>query len=247
MTLIKELTANFESFHTDWTAQAQSNWTTIHPQKSLRESYFRICALNAIKEVLVVPHFSGESVPFFYEAHNDALVSHVNASTGSWRTALQSLRSCIENTLSSIYYRDHPIELALWSEGKFRIGFTELYTYALRHPILSKIDIRITGLDSLKSEYAILSKAVHASATSFRMTDNASSVLLWSTEQPKLGMWSTRERHVVEAICLIIISLHAAGLQGTKQTGLRQILYYAIGSAKRKLLKENLKIVIPTP
>lgn len=146
---------------------------------------------------------------------NDALVSHVSASFGAWRSSLQALRSCLENALCSIYYKDHPVELLLWAQGRYRIGFAELHRYLSEHPSLVKYELHLTGLDIIADEYATLSKAVHASAASFRMTDPASMVLLWSNEPAKIGMWAARERKVLEGLSLLMICMHSERLQGT--------------------------------
>ena len=109
----QEINANYEEFYADWTTQIEKNWNDLKKLPVFLESYRRICALNAIKKILVIPNSRKDSADFFLEAHNDAVVSHVSASFGSWRSSLQSLRSIIENSLCSIYYNDHPVELQL--------------------------------------------------------------------------------------------------------------------------------------
>lgn len=245
--LEKELENNHQAFLADWTAQAQQNWGKLSSQAPFTRSYQLLSCLNAIQHTLVLPKFSVGSAAFFMEAQNDALVSHVNANVGSWRTALQSLRSCIENILCSIYYNDHPVELELWSQGEFRIWFADLHKYMLRHPRISVLDIPVTGLDALKSEYETLSKAVHASAINFRMTDGASKVLLWSTDSARLGAWSTRERHVIEAICSLLVCIFAGDLQGARNPQLRSMLSFATSAQRRKLIKSKLGVTISSP
>ena len=153
--------------------------------------------------------------------------------------ALQSLRSCIENVLCAIYYNDHPIELELWGAGEFIIGFSELMKYMERHPRLSTVDVPLRGLDILKGEYATLSKAVHGSAENFRMTDPASTVLLWSADPVKASMWSTRERMTIEGIVLLLVALHHSLLQGARLTLLRDVLGFALSAARRRQLKNS--------
>ncbi|HLN37482.1 MAG TPA: hypothetical protein VK337_06840, partial [Xanthobacteraceae bacterium] len=150
----------------------------------------------------------------------------------------------IENALCSIYYREHPVELELWSAGKFIIGFLDLIKYAEKHPRLSGLGREITGLAALHAEYATLSKAVHASAVNFRMTDPVSSVLLWSTDPIKAAMWSARERKVIEAISLLIVCLHAPLLQGTQLTPVRNVLRLSISNANRTRLKQRVRVNI---
>jgi hypothetical protein len=152
-----EIDHNFGVFRSDWTGQTQKNWTELQKHKHYVESYRRLSALQAIKTDLVAPSFSPESAAFFFEAHNDALVSHVSGSLGAWRSALQALRSCLENTLAAIYYKDHPIELKLWAAGQFRLSFAALHNYALKHPAFIGINPTLTGLDVIQEEYATLS------------------------------------------------------------------------------------------
>lgn len=242
--LENEIDANHENFFKGWTAQASKNWKSLAKSDTYKESYRRLCALQALKAHIVAHHYSKGSAAFFFEAHNDSLVSHVSASIGSWRTALQALRSCVENVLSAIYYNDHPIELELWQTGKFQISFFDLMRYAEKHPRLSDFNVQLTGLPSLQNEYTTLSKAVHASAANFRMTDSASSVLLWSDDTVKLSMWATRERKVVGDVCLLMICMHSGLLQGTALTPLRTMLHFAISPANRKRLKQSANVNI---
>ncbi|MEP0707545.1 MAG: hypothetical protein ABJL17_13015 [Parvibaculum sp.] len=245
--LEKELEANYQTFRADWISQAAANQVALASSKFYRDSYRRIACLQAMKADLVSGNFSPESAAFFLEAQNDALVSHVSASSGAWRPALQSLRSCIENVLNSIFYNEHPVELLLWKSGRHKMTFTDLHKYFVAHPALSSYPGTLTGLVEIKNEYATLSKAVHASAANFRMTDGAAAILLWSTDASRASMWSTRERKVIQALCLLMCCLNKERLQGTKLTGLRQILYFSIGTQKRAELKKSLKISIQKP
>jgi len=245
--LENELDANQSAFFANWTAQAAANWDKLNGDTAFRLSYRRLSCLHAIKNELIIPHYSAGSAAFFLEAHNDALVSHVAASFGAWRSALHALRSCIENTMCALYYRDHAVELQLWEKGKFRIDFTELLEYLRGHPILSALDENITGLGALKSEYAVLSKAVHGSAVNFRMTDSVSSVLLWSTDRVKLGMWSTREKRVFEALSMLLVCIHSDSLHGAQRSALRSMLYFAIRPGRRVAIQRAVHVSIPVP
>ena len=243
---VGEIDANFEKFFANWTGKAAENWTALHQSDKYKESYRRLSALQALKAELVVPAVSPGSAAFFLEAHNDALSSHVNASMGAWRSALQNLRSTLENSLAAFYFMDHPVELKLWERGKYRPAFSELYNYAKDHPILEEVSPQISGLDLFKSEYGTLSKAVHGSATNFRMTDDASEILLWNVEPARVGAWADREKHVVLAVCLLTVSLFRSELTGTKKPGLRSVLSLAIPNSKRQAIKEALKVTIPS-
>ncbi len=243
--LQNEIDANHAAFFKHWTAQAAKNWRVLGKSDIYKSSYRRLCAVQALKTYLVTPHYSPGSAAFFFEAHNDTLVSHVSASIGAWRSALQALRSCEENTLNAIYYNDHPIEFELWQAGKFVIGFSDLLRYAEKHPRLARFGLQLTGLSTLHSEYAILSKAVHASAANFRMTDAVSNVLLWNADPIKLSMWATREKKVIESVSLLMVCLHSGLLQGTAHTPLRNVLNFSISSGSRKRLKQAAGVNIP--
>jgi hypothetical protein len=248
MTLLeKEIETSYYAFQAEWTAQATQNWQELKGRKEYTNSYSRICCFHAWRNEITIPSFGSSSGGFLLEAHNDLLVSHVNASFGAWRSALKALRSLLENTLCGLYYKDHPVELELWLSGKFRISFSDLYNYFIKHPSLAGISRNLIGLDVVSQEYSTLSKAVHASTIDFRMTDRASTVLLWSQQKSKCSMWQSREKRVVESVCLLMICLFKDELQGTKKTALREMLYFALSPSKRALVKGELHITIPPP
>lgn len=242
-----EIDANQRAFFDDWTAQAQKNWATLKGDVAFVLSYRRLVSMQALKTFIVLRRYSNGSILFFTEAHNDALVSHVNASIGAWRPALQALRSCIENVLNAIYYTDHPVELELWSAGKHRMTFAELIRYMEGHPRLAGLSARVTGIQYLKAEYGTLSKAVHGSAARFRMTDKAATVLLWSADPIKASMWSAREEKVLEAICLLLICLHRDQLQGASLASVRDVLGYCVSNSSRALLRKTVTVNVPAP
>lgn len=242
-----ELDQNSKTFHQQWTSQIANNWKLLHATSNVYgDSYRRLSSLNALRIYLIEKKLNEDSAAFFLEAHNDALVSHVNASFGAWRAALQSLRSCLENVLSALYYKDHPIELTQWKAGAHRIGFSELLSYMERHPSLTGVDKSLTGLEVITQEYSTLSRAVHGSAETFRMTDQINKIMLWSTESAKAGMWQTRERHVLGNVCLLVVSMYRDEFSGMKLQNVRDTLYYVIPSAARSKLKA-LSISISKP
>lgn len=242
-----EIIANYEAFSADLPAQLIANFESFKDNRKLIESYARIASLNAIKVDLVEPIFSGGAAQFFFEAHNDALLSHVNASMGSWRPALQSLRSFLENTLAAIYYNDHPVELIKWENGDFRISPKELREYICEHPslapIMSELDLRAI----LESEYATLSKAVHGSNSLFRMTSSDGKTNIATASLPELGKWASREREVVNLCVVILVAIFKDQLDGAKLPILRKALGISLLSKSRAALKSNLGITIQAP
>lgn len=242
-----ETESNRSKFNTDWTTEIQKNWTTLASNKVFSESYRRIAALNAIRSHIVDKKMAPESAAFFLEAQNDALVSHVNASYGAWRSSLQSLRSCLENSMCALYYKDHPVELQRWINRDFRISFSELIAYFSKHPALKSVDANLTGLEILEGEYSTLSLAVHGSAKAFRMTGKSAEVLLWSSDAASAGMWAARERLTLQGICLLIVALFRDDLEGMKLPAVREALYYVLPQTKRDILKTKLHITISKP
>lgn len=242
--LLSEIDENQNAFAKKWLSEVNSNTKSLSEEAVLKQNYRRLTAVQAIRTSLIEKKFDKDAAIFFSEAQNDLLTSHVMASFGAWRPALQSLRSGIENTLNTLYYNDHIIELQLWSKGNFRLGFSELISYFGRHPINDSVDHETMGLDTLKDEYATLSKAVHASSQNFRMTDSVDKILLWSDDKSKLGMWNSRSKKVIEACCLLTICLNKDSISGTSLPHVRSNLNFAISKAKRKKLK-SIHVHIP--
>lgn len=244
MTLLAESEENYKKFYAAWTAEAQKNWVLINASDRLLLSYRRIAAFQGMKADLVGPLYTAHGMGFLNEAHNDLLVSHVSASMGAWRLALQSLRSFIENSLCAIYYNDHPVEHRNWERGKKKIGFSELVTYFEGHPDLAETPAALNGITIIKGEYKTLSIAVHASAKDFRMTDDVSHVLLWSTAKERINKWSSREGACLVGVALLFISLHKELLTGTKLTGVRSSLSFILAANARSKLKSEYKITV---
>jgi hypothetical protein len=244
MTLVTEIKQNFETFFADWTKQAPVNWKALQGNKVFEESYRRLCCVIAVRMELLEPKVSKSAYAFALEANNDALTSHVLASIGAWRPSLQALRSYIENMLCCLFYMDHPVELALWSQGKNRPTFSDLHSYFVAHPSLSGIGLAVSGLEQMKKEYSDLSKAVHGSAASFRMTDGAGKILLWDATIPRASQWSTRERKTIESVTLLITYLFSQELQGARLPKVRELLSFAISKNLAQELKKRAKITI---
>lgn len=230
-----ELAANFEQFTNRWPEEMERAFSELsehddHGDKFLR-SYKRIVSINAWRSLIIQSTDSEGPVNFFVEAHNDAVSSHVFARLGSWRTALKSLRSCIENVLFCEFYKDHPVEFRKWKKSEHRITFQKLLKYFQTHPEIKELPNHLSGLPRLNSEYATLSQAVHSSAPSFRMTEGEEETRLWSTDRAKLGAWHTRERISLTGINLLLCALYREELQGAAQQGLRRAVSLTLSSS----------------
>jgi hypothetical protein len=245
VSLTKEFRTNYAAFAARW----KQTQTTVaaslleYQPDPFFESYKRIVSLQAWRSELLEHELSGDALPFFLEAQNDALISHVLAHSGMWRPALQALRSCIENTLLALYYKDHPVELRLWEQQ--RLAFAQLHAYFSNHPDKPSA-ATVTGLERIAAEYATLSRAVHASARSFRMAagDN---VRLFVGDQASLGAWKTREVYTISSLNIVLLWMFRDHLTGTRVTNLRRVVAFTLSASQRAEVKQHLRIVLPAP
>ncbi|MGF1707460.1 hypothetical protein [Enterovibrio baiacu] len=241
---LQEVDQNFDSFFNEVEANISSVIADNNAYKDkFKESYRRLVSYQAWKSEILEKIACDESLQFFTEAQNDGLMSHALARQGSWRVALMSLRSCIENTVFGLYYLEHPVELKLWAKNKHKLGFTETITYLAKHP--SFIDINepsILGIEALKNEYATLSKAVHGSSKLFRMTKTGSIEGLNITSMPDFGGWQSRERAVLNALNLLLTTFFKEDLVGSANANLRKAVSIAVSSDKFVKIKEHYRI-----
>lgn len=242
-TLIDETKANFESFVPKWQAELSTVSGKLKACSDVfLKSYRRIVSLQAWRAILLEPKISKDSLAFFVEAQNDALTSHVFGQLGSWRTALSALRSCIDNTMSCLFYMDHPVELQLWHLHQHRLSMTELREYVKRHPLVRGIPSQIAGVDGLVREYGLLSSAVHGSAVSFRMTRSGDVPKLWGSSKASLGAWSTREGHTLMLLNLILTTLFREDLKGSKLPNLRKAISLVVPPSKHASIRSHLGV-----
>src|ERR1700722_1274053 len=241
--LKEEIEIRYKDFSKKWMTELQSVITQLAGSDHVFfESYLRLVSLNMWRSDLLNQIMSPKSIAFFLEGQNDALVSHVFARMGAWRSASKSLRSCLENTAFAMYFKDHPIELTLWEQGSYKPGFSSTIEYLSRHPALQGVPKELTGLETFDREYSTLSKAVHGSS-SFNMTSGTAGTSLWTASTPSLGKWRSRETQVVLAINLLLMAMFRDELQGTKRAQLRKAISFAVPNAKHVAVKSALRIV----
>jgi hypothetical protein len=241
-----ELKANFEDFTKQWQEEleAVAKKHAAH-DKIFEASYVRVALVQSWRTV-VEGRMDDDCAAFFFEAQNDLLVSHCLARCGSFRQALKALRGCIENVLNALYYMDHPIEMKKWLVGEHRLGFTDLYTYFVGHPAVEQAALEKSGLPDINNQYAILSRAVHASAKQFRMTTDLTDTKLWVNDPIAVNKWASNERIVVNALSLLLLSLFANELEGAKNLQLRSMLSLTIPGKNHAGIKKRFGVTLPS-
>lgn len=243
MTQAAEIAENFTRFSGQWFADLQGSRAALHGSGQFSLSYARMAAFNGLREG-VLAGCGGDCAAFFLEAQNDLLTAHILASLGVWRASLQSLRSFLENALSGLYFSDHPVELRLWLAGKLKLGFSDLLTYFNKHPDVSSVAPSVTGVSTLATEYATLSKAVHSSAVNMRMTGDGS-VQISSSDGNRLGPWSSRHTAAVRGVTLLVLTLRKDQLTGTRLLAVRSVLGAILTNSNRSQVRSSLGITIP--
>ena len=243
-----EIQTNFGRFTTNWRGKQATVATALDAEDTkFEESYVRLVSLQAWRSELFERVIPADALAFFLEAQNDAVLSHVLARMGSWRLALKSLRSLIENTYQCLYYMDHPVELSLWQAGHHRMGRAVLQGYLEAHPQVRGMDANVTGITTLSAEYETLSKAVHASAKGFRMTADLDSTKLFGSEAASLGQWQTRERKVLAGVNQLLLTVFRDELQGSKAPNLRKAISFAIPVAQHAGIKSAHRVILFQP
>lgn len=239
-----ELDANFAAFEVRWKDQWATAEAAMSGEPSFARAFRRLVAMQAWRSELLEERLSSGSLQFALEGQNDLLVAYLFARCGQWRSALQSQRAAIENYLNCLYFMDHPVELQLWSNGQFKSQFSELFTYFRKHPKNNTRDMRFSGLDIIKTEYAILSKAVHGSAEAFRMSSEAGPNF-FSNDSTLLMKWEHRNRQVIRGLCLLMLSLFRDDLVATRKRNLRDSISLAFRSGDKSWIKREFNVTVP--
>lgn len=184
------------------------------------------------------------SLQFALEGQNDLLIAYILARSGQWRSALQSQRAAIENYMNCLYFMDHPVELELWGDQKYKTSFTDLVSYFAKHPKNNGREHRMFGLDVIKSEYSTLSKAVHGSAKVFRMA-SSEGPNFFANDKALLSKWDHRNRQVIRGLNLLLISMFSDELGSTKKRNLRKSIALALRKGDKDWLKKEFAVTIP--
>lgn len=240
MNLVDEVDRNFSRFSSKWRQNLGEAQDQLEPfEEKFKQSYRRIASIQSWRVNILEPHFSGDALGFFEEAQNDLLSGHILACSGGWRYALKSLRSFVENSLSFLYFKDHPVELERWQAGKFRMGFSDLESYLNAHPRLHGFKAELVGLNSIKREYGTLSRAVHASGRDFRMTREGEVNRVFLGDSIRLGKWATREAETVSAVNALYLFFFRDFLKGASERNHRKTVGLTVPEAKARQIKQK--------
>jgi hypothetical protein len=246
-TLEAEIAGNFGRFCAAYKGKAQETADALAKHNgAYLDSYRRLVSIQAWRAELLESLLSPGSLAFFLEAQNDAITSHVLAAYGGWRSSLKALRSCIENVCFAMYYKDHPVELQLWDRGKHRLAYSELAAYFEVHPAFDGIG-SASPLAQLGHEYSTLSRAVHGTGKTFRMSNEQDGVQFWTADVARLGMWGTRESHVISALNTLLLILFREHLQGGKLPNLRKAISLAIPQSRHAGIKAAFEVTLFKP
>lgn len=239
-----ELDANFTAFEARWLAQWTAAEHAFKGDEQYKLAFRRLVSMQAWRSEILEERMSQGAGQFVLEGQNDLLIAYICARTGQWRAALQAQRAALESYFNALYFMDHPVELELWSRGKFKTRFSENLSYLEGHPLLLGLNSRLTGLEILKQEYATLSMAVHGSAKSFRMTKD-SGPKYFVVDGASKGQWVTRNKLIMRGLNLLLLSLFRDSLSATKKRNLRKSVSFSLRAKDKCWIKEAFGVTIP--
>jgi len=171
----------------------------------------------------------------------------MHAGDGVWRSSLQSLRSFVENATGALFYQEHSVEAKMFALGSHRLSWTETKAYFDAYPREAKLSLDRMMIDSLGREYAELSRAVHGSSESYRMTASQAFPKLCSSDTSLVGKWSARANACARAIHLLYCRQLAADLVGARLPALREDVGRVLSDKDRATVLAELAVVLPEP
>lgn len=236
----KEIDVRCTKFQAELEERLQGSVAASKNSIIVGESYKRIISYGALY-FGINQHCSKESLIFFKEAHNDMLTGHILAQLGSYRSALVALRSTIESVFHFLYYKDHPVEMALWLAQKHRMKFTALFEYENAKTTLFGQRIQHC-CTTITKEYAELSSAVHGSASSFQMTSKDGFPNAIGYDSRKFSMWNTCARNIHNPLVELILHNFQACFEGTKLAHQREVITLSLSDATAKAINDSTKI-----
>lgn len=237
---------SLSQFWLDTDAEQAAASASIRADSRIAAHYAHATAFESWRRSILDPGL-GEGLPFWIEAQNDFLLSLVHGGKGGWRSALQALRSFVENAVCAVYFSEHPVEARRFDAGDFRLSWTEGKEYLRSYPGAKDTDFRRKLVDSLADEYKQLSAAVHGSAESFRMTAGQQYPRLCDSTPALLGAWQARVGKSARAVHLLFLQHFAAQLTGARLPALREDVAKVLGPRDRATVKRELGVVLTPP
>ncbi len=241
-----DISASFTRFRGNWLQDFGTVTAGLYADKASRDkladSYRRMVSIHSWRVTVLAERCPGDVGGFFKEAQNDFLMSHVFASAGAVRPALQTLRSGLEDIATGLYYAEHPVEFERWNRGKHRLTVSELFSYFRTHPRLEDRPASVCPLGNLESEYSSLSRAVHGSAVNFRMTGDSDGNIVWKGDKVALSKWNTRHTQVLRGCNLLLLNLFSEELEGTKRRDLRRLIGQCLTATQANAVRQTLSI-----
>ena len=134
------------------------------------------------------------------------------------------------------------MELQLWENGKHSLPISSFVAYMANHPSTVDLPDSVTGISLVSSEYSTLSRAVHASAKSFRMTDDKPFPALLRPDKVPLGKWTTREKRVVLLLNLLLMCVYRQELQGSQLRDLRKSISLVVPASRYAVIQSAIGV-----
>lgn len=231
------------AFWTRTDADQLTSSAAIRVDARIAPPYAHALALESWRRNLL-DNALGSGLDLWYEAQNDFLLCLVHAGRGVWRSSLQALRSFVENSTSAVFFSEHPVEARRFESGDFRLTWSESKKYFASYPYSTPAAFRDPLWRSLDHEYAELSKAVHGSTRSFRMTAANAFPVLSSSDPALIGAWKTRVNHSARAVHLLLLQHFQDQLVGARLPALREEVARALSAAERTKIRTSLGIVL---
>jgi len=119
------------------------------------------------------------------------------------------------------------------------MGFSELLSLCRAPSEVVAFHNTKTGVQFLHDEYATLSRAVHASAVDFRMTESAAAVCFGTLTRRAPESGHREKLRSSKAFAWFLRLYFSEKLTGTQLSNLRSMLNFAVSASKKTILKKD--------
>lgn len=168
----------------------------------LHKKFFTLADL-----IYVITKTDSTRIDFLYELRSDSIQLLTFLSLGFKKATALAIRSCIEDVIRHIYYKDHPIELELLNEtGNTQISVTNTFQYLNTHPVFKKYKKFIIIHNFLTNEYSNTSRFIHGSSVKhFQLSKTISQLRMSEKEFKKASREVTK---LIDCLISCIIIFH---------------------------------------